>query len=83
MLALKTFLENQLARVSKKSPIANAIQYVLNHWQGLIRFLNDGRIDLDSDIVEWSMRPQVQIPVHRGQSFRRIADSIPVIADSF
>jgi hypothetical protein len=25
----------------------------------------------------------VQIPVHRGQSFRRIADSIPMIADSF
>ena len=25
----------------------------------------------------------MQIPVHRGQSFRRIADSIPVIADSF
>jgi len=24
----------------------------------------------------------VQIPVHRGQSFRRIADSVPVIADS-
>jgi hypothetical protein len=33
-----------------------------------------------------SKRPlliMVQIPVHRGQSFRRIADSIPVIADSF
>ena len=26
---------------------------------------------------------RVQIPVHRGQSFRRIADSVPVIADSF
>jgi hypothetical protein len=25
----------------------------------------------------------VQIPAHRGQSFRRIADSIPVIVDSF
>jgi hypothetical protein len=25
----------------------------------------------------------VQIPAHRGQSFRRIADSNPVIADSF
>jgi hypothetical protein len=25
----------------------------------------------------------MQIPIHRGQSFRRIADSIPVIADSF
>jgi hypothetical protein len=26
---------------------------------------------------------QLQIPAHRGQSFRRIADSVPVIADSF
>jgi hypothetical protein len=25
----------------------------------------------------------LQIPAHRGQSFRRIADSVPVIADSF
>ena len=25
----------------------------------------------------------LQIPVHRGQPFRRVADSIPVIADSF
>jgi hypothetical protein len=25
----------------------------------------------------------MQIPVHRGQSFQSIADSIPVIADSF
>jgi hypothetical protein len=28
-------------------------------------------------------RVGLQIPAHRGQSFRRIADSIPVIADSF
>jgi hypothetical protein len=26
---------------------------------------------------------RLQIPAHRGQSFRRIADSNPVIADSF
>jgi hypothetical protein len=26
---------------------------------------------------------QLQIPAHRGQSFRRMADSVPVIADSF
>ena len=26
---------------------------------------------------------ELQIPIHRGQSFRRIADSVPVIADSF
>jgi hypothetical protein len=28
-------------------------------------------------------RRSLQIPAHRGQSFRRIADSVPVIADSF
>jgi len=56
--ALKSFLEKQLGRVSGKSPMAAAIRYALNHWQGLTRFLDDGRIDLDSNIVERSMRPQ-------------------------
>ena len=56
--AFKAFLDRQLARVSKKSPIADAIRYGINHWQGLTRFLDDGRIDLDSNIVERSMRPQ-------------------------
>jgi transposase len=56
--ALKSFLEKQLRRVSGKSPMAAAIRYALNHWDGLTRFLDDGRIDLDSNIVERSMRPQ-------------------------
>ena len=56
--ALKRFLEKQLGRVSAKAPIAQAIRYALKHWEGLTRFLNDGRIDLDSNIVERSMRPQ-------------------------
>ncbi|HEX3440342.1 MAG TPA: IS66 family transposase [Pseudolabrys sp.] len=56
--ALKRFLEKQLGRVSAKAPIAQAIRYTLKHWQGLTRFLDDGRIDLDSNIVERSMRPQ-------------------------
>jgi transposase len=58
VIAFKAFLDRQLARVSKKSPTAEAIRYALNHWAGLIRFLDDGRIDLDSNIVERSMRPQ-------------------------
>jgi transposase len=57
--ALKRFLERQLGRVSAKAPIAQAIRYTLKHWQGLTRFLDDGRIDLDSNIVERAMRPQV------------------------
>ena len=59
VLALKTWLEEQLARVSAKSVIAEAIRYGLNHWDGLVRFLEDGRIELDTNIVERSMRPIV------------------------
>src|SRR5260370_12209929 len=59
VLALKTWLEQQLARVSAKATIADDIRYALNHWDGLIRFLDDGRIELDTNIVERSIRPLV------------------------
>jgi transposase len=55
--ALKSWLDVQLARVSAKSTMAQAIRYGLNHWQGLVRFLEDGRIEMDTNIVERSMRP--------------------------
>jgi transposase len=57
VLALKSFFEDQLARVSGKSIIAEVIRYGLNHWTGLVRFLDDGRIELDTNIVERGMRP--------------------------
>jgi transposase len=59
VLGLKPWLEQQLARVSAKATIAEDIRYALNHWEGLARFLDDGRIELDSNIVERSMRPIV------------------------
>jgi transposase len=59
VLALETWLKQQLARVSGKSLIAEAIRYGLNHWDGLTRFLDDGRIELDTNIVERSIRPIV------------------------
>lgn len=57
--ALKAWFEEQLARVSAKSPIADAIRYGLHHWEGLTRFLDDGRIELDTNIVERSIRPLI------------------------
>ena len=59
VLALKIWLEQQLSRVSTKSVIAEVIRYGLNHWDGLVRFLEDGRIELDTNIVERSIRPIV------------------------
>ncbi|HEX4892322.1 MAG TPA: IS66 family transposase [Hyphomicrobiaceae bacterium] len=54
---LEVWLREQLARLSKSSTLAKGIRYGLNHWQGLSRFLDDGRIEIDSNTVERSMRP--------------------------
>jgi hypothetical protein len=35
----------------------DAIGYALNHWEGLFRFLEDGRIEIDTNPVERSKRP--------------------------
>jgi transposase len=59
VLALREWLERQLARVSAKSAIAEVIRYALHHWEGLIRFLDDGRVELDTNIVERGIRPIV------------------------
>lgn len=42
---------------SAKSKLGEAIRYALTRWDGLSRFLDDGRIDLDSNTVERSIRP--------------------------
>jgi transposase len=59
VVALKAWLQHQLGRVSAKAPIAEEIRYGLNHWDGLTRFLDDGRIELDTNIVERGIRPIV------------------------
>jgi transposase len=46
-----------LAQVAGRSTIAKAIRYPLNQWDGLLRFLDDGRIEIDSNTVERTMRP--------------------------
>ena len=59
VLAFRPWLEHELARVSGKSGIAEDLRYGLNHWEGLVRFLDDGRIELDTNIVERGIRPIV------------------------
>ena len=55
--ALQLWLKARLAEVSGRAPIADAIRYGLNHWAGLTRFLEDGRIEIDSNTVERTIRP--------------------------
>jgi len=55
--AMKTWLKGELARVSAKSALADAIRYALRHWKGLGLFLEDGRVEIDSNTVERTIRP--------------------------
>ena len=54
---MQPWLKDMLPKLPKGSGTAEAIGYTLNHWQGLTRFLDDGRIELDNNAVERSMRP--------------------------
>ena len=43
---------------SRASPaLAEAIRYALRHWQGLVLFLEDGRLELDTNTIERAIRP--------------------------
>jgi len=55
--ALKPWLEEQLTRISGKSQLAGAIRYILARWTSLTRYLDDGRLEIDTNTVERSMRP--------------------------
>lgn len=54
---LRQYLEARNRQVSAKSKLGEAIRYALSRWDGLTRFLDDGRIDLDNNTVERSIRP--------------------------
>jgi hypothetical protein len=51
------WLAAQLKIVSGKSDTAQAIRYAKNHWAGLTLYLEDGRIEMDTNAVERAMRP--------------------------
>jgi hypothetical protein len=55
--ALEPWLREKLALLSQKSKLAEAIRYALSRWAGLSRFLDDGRIEIDNNVVERAIRP--------------------------
>ena len=54
---LRAWFGAQVATLPGRGPTAGAIRYALNHWDGLGRFLDDGRIELDNNSVERAIRP--------------------------
>ncbi|HEX3988376.1 MAG TPA: transposase [Verrucomicrobiae bacterium] len=37
--------------------MGKAIDYALKHWEALTRFVNDGVLEIDSNLIENSIRP--------------------------
>jgi transposase len=57
MEALKARLEATKDGISRQSTLVGAIDYALERWDGLTLFLEDGRLEPDTNIVERSIRP--------------------------
>ena len=56
---LHGWLLDHAGRVSATSDLARAIRYAIRHWAGLTVFLDDGRVEMDSNVVERAIRPSV------------------------
>jgi transposase len=55
--SLHAWAQDKATRLSAKSDLGRAVRYLLNHWDGLTVFLQDGRVEMDSNPVENSIRP--------------------------
>ncbi|MBS0001443.1 MAG: transposase [Cyclobacteriaceae bacterium] len=56
---LRQWMEDQYKQVLPKSGIRQALFYALNHWERLIRYVEDGRYQIDNNWVENAIRPVV------------------------
>jgi transposase len=54
---LEGYLHAQAARLSGRSEMGKSVAYLLNHWEGLTLFLQDGRVEMDTNLVENQIRP--------------------------
>jgi transposase len=54
--SLKQWLEETLVKLSKKSDTAQAVRYALGRWDALLRYVDDGRLEIDNNAAERELR---------------------------
>ena len=54
--SLKQWFEETLGKLSRKSDTAMAVRYALGRWTALLRFCDDGRIEIDNNAAERALR---------------------------
>ncbi len=55
--AFKLWLDETDEKLINKSYIATAVNYTLNQWEKLIRYIEDGELGIDNNITERDIRP--------------------------
>ena len=53
---MKTWFEASLARLSRKSEVTQAIHYALGRWTQLLRYCDDGLLEIDNNAAERALR---------------------------
>ena len=54
--SLKQWLEETLVKLSRKSDTAMAVRYALGRWEALMRYCDDGRLEIDNNAAERALR---------------------------
>jgi hypothetical protein len=54
--SMHLWLQTSLATLSRKSDTAAAIHYALSLWDAMVRYLDDGRIEIDNSAAERALR---------------------------
>ena len=54
--SLKQWLEETLGKLSRKSDTALAVRYALSRWDALLRYVDDGRLEIDNNPAERALR---------------------------
>jgi transposase len=56
---IKALLDDAQFKTPPKSPLGTAVFYSLNHWEALNHYLQDGRLEIDNNKSERSIKPFV------------------------
>jgi transposase len=54
--SMQAWWKATLAKLSQKSDVAMAIRYALDRWSALLRFCEDGRVEMDNNAAERALR---------------------------
>jgi transposase len=56
LASLRQWFETTLPKLSRKSDTTAAIRYALSRWDALLRYTNDGRLEIDNNAAERALR---------------------------